>query len=524
MSLRIYNTLTNQKEDLQPIEPGKIGMYVCGVTVYDMCHIGHARAYVSADVIFRHLQNSGLDVTYVRNFTDLDDKIITRANELGEDSRALADRFIQEFYKDMDALGIRRPQIEPRVTEHIPDIIETVKLLVERGHAYEEGGDVFFDVPSFEDYGKLSKRPLDDMKCGVRVAVDDRKRCPLDFVLWKASKPGEPAWKSPWGEGRPGWHIECSTMSTKYLGRTFDIHGGGKDLVFPHHENEIAQAEAAHGQEFARVFFHNGFVNIDKEKMSKSLGNFFTIREIFEHYDPEALRYFLLTTHYRSPISFEVSFKCPKCGDEMQRADVEGRKCPACAAELCDAEASAAVCFPSLDEAQKRLEYLYTTKKRMDEFMNISTTGVGVLVKGDVIDTLVPRFAEAMDDDFNAAAALGVLGEIMRLANEVMDNKKGHPAGMLTSTVQVLQKELAGMSEVLGVLERAPDEALKSLQERARAGRDVDEEEVERLITARAEARKAKDFSQADVIRDQLAELGVEIKDTPQGTTWKICG
>jgi cysteinyl-tRNA synthetase len=307
MTIKIFNSLSNRKEDFVPLAPGKIGMYVCGVTVYDMCHVGHARAYVTADVLLRYLTYRGFDVLYVRNFTDVDDKIIKRASEVGDSTDALAERYIREFYTDMDALGVRRPRVEPRVTNHIPDIVRTVERLLARGHAYQVDGDVYFGVDSFPGYGRLSGRNLDDLKAGARVEVDDRKRNPLDFALWKSSKPGEPSWDSPWGPGRPGWHIECSTMSTKYLGETFDIHGGGKDLVFPHHENEIAQSEAATGKPFCRYFFHNGFVNIDKEKMSKSLGNFFTIREIHKAYDPEALRLFLLTTHYRSPVNFDVN-------------------------------------------------------------------------------------------------------------------------------------------------------------------------------------------------------------------------
>ncbi|MBN2496787.1 MAG: cysteine--tRNA ligase [Deltaproteobacteria bacterium] len=522
MSLRIFNTLTDRKEEIDPIEPGRIGMYVCGVTVYDMCHIGHARAYVTADVIYRTLLHAGLDVTYVRNFTDLDDKIIVRANELGIDCRELSDRYIREFYTDMDALGIRRPQLEPRVTDHIPDIIRTVEQLIERGHAYVDGGDVFFDVPSFPDYGKLSRRPLDDAMCGARVAVDERKKCPLDFVLWKASKEGEPAWDSPWGMGRPGWHIECSTMSTKYLGDTFDIHGGGKDLIFPHHENEIAQAEAATGKPFSRVFFHNGFVNIDKEKMSKSLGNFFTIREIANRYDPEALRYFLLTTHYRSPINFEVDFVCPHCRAPIARAHVEARACPGCGKTFDEAEAAAAVHFPALEEASCRLEYLYATIDRMGETLDKRATGVGDLIRAEEIEAIKPRFVEAIEDDFNAAAALGVLSDAMRLANEVMDNKEDRPEGMITSSIQALSMAIGEICEVLGLLDREPSKALESIRGCAMRARGVIEAEIGHLVQERADARAAKDFARADAVRDQLHEMGVELMDSPQGTTWKI--
>jgi cysteinyl-tRNA synthetase len=524
MSVLLYNTLSDRKQKLEPIQPGEVSMYVCGVTVYDMCHIGHARAYVTADVIYRHLRYRGYDVTYIRNFTDVDDKIIKRANELGVSTREITEKYIQEFHTDMDALGIKRPHMEPKVTDHIPDIVELVGKLVERGHAYEVEGDVYFDVRSFPEYGKLSGRNLKDLKAGARVQVDERKRDPLDFALWKASKPGEPKWNSPWGPGRPGWHIECSAMSMKYLGETFDIHGGGRDLVFPHHENEIAQGEAATGKAFCHYFFHNGFVNIDREKMSKSLGNFFTIREINERYDPEAMRYFLLTTHYRSPINFEVDFTCPACGQSISREDLEARKCPGCAVGLDEAQAALAVRFPSLEEAQRRLYYLYGTRRRLSAFLGKAATGIGELVRQDEVEALLPQFETAMDDDFNAAAALGVLSEAMRLANEILDNQGGRPEAMITSTVQVLERVLQVMSNVLGILERDPQEAIRSLQDRAMALAGLTAEDIQRKITERVEAREAKDFARADAIREELHAKGVELMDGSGGTTWKVVG
>jgi len=495
MSLQIYNTLSDRKQKFEPIKPGEVGMYVCGVTVYDMCHIGHARAYVTADVIYRHLKYRGYDVAYIRNFTDVDDKIIKRANELGVPTQEITEKYIQEFYTDMDDLGVLRPHVEPKVTEHIPEIIKLVEKIIERGHGYEVEGDVYFDVRSFTEYGKLSKRNLKDLKSGARIEVDQRKRDPLDFALWKASKPGEPMWDSPWGQGRPGWHIECSAMSMKYLGDTFDIHGGGKDLVFPHHENEIAQAEAATGRAFCHYFFHNGFVNIDREKMSKSLGNFFTIREINKRYHPEALRYFLLTTHYRSPINFEVDTSDP----QKPR-------------------------FPSLEEAQRRLHYLYNTRQRMGIFLGKAATGLGELVRQEEVEGLLPRFEAAMDDDFNAAAALGVLSEAMHLANDILDNKDHRAEAMITSTIQVLERILQVMSNVLGILERDPDEAIAGLQEKALALSGLSAGEIENKIKERTEARKAKDFAQADAIRDELRKKGVELMDGPGGTTWKVVG
>jgi cysteinyl-tRNA synthetase len=460
-----------------------------------MCHIGHARAYVTADVIYRHLKYRGYDVAYIRNFTDVDDKIIKRANELGVSTEEITEKYIKEFYTDMDALGVKRPHMEPKVTDHIPDIIKLVEKIIERGHAYEVEGDVYFDVRSFPEYGKLSKRNIEDLKSGARVAVDERKRDPLDFALWKASKPGEPMWDSPWGKGRPGWHIECSTMSMKYLGETFDIHGGGKDLVFPHHENEIAQSEGATGRAFCHYFFHNGFVNIDKEKMSKSLGNFFTIRDINQRYYPEAMRYFLLTTHYRSPINFDVDTSDP----ENPR-------------------------FPALEEAQRRLHYLYGTRQRMQTFLGKAATGIGELARQEEVEGLLPRFEAAMDDDFNAAAAVGVLSEAMHLANDILDNKDHQPEGLITSTIQVLERILQAMSNVLGILEREPAEALADLQEKAMALSGLSAGEVERKIEERTQARKDKDFARADAIRDELRAKGVELMDGPGGTTWKVVG
>jgi cysteinyl-tRNA synthetase len=520
----MYNTFTDRKEPFEPIKPGKVGMYVCGVTVYDMCHVGHARAYVTADVIYRYLMYRGYEVTYVRNFTDVDDKIIKRANELDIPSEELAEKYIDEFHLDMQALGTRQPDMEPRVTQHIDDIIHLVEMLVDRGHAYYVDGDVYFDVDSYHEYGKLSKRNLEDLRAGARVEVDERKRNPLDFALWKASKPGEPMWKSPWGKGRPGWHIECSTMSMKYLGETFDIHGGGKDLVFPHHENEVAQSEAATGKPFCSYFFHNGFVNIDKEKMSKSLGNFFTIREISERYDPEALRYFLLTTHYRSPINFEVNLTCPKCQESIGREELEARGCPKCSAELDEEQAAQAVRFPALQEAQRRLEYLYVTRKRVNEFLMASATGFGELIRREEVEALLPRFEEAMDDDFNAAAAVAVLGDAMRLANEILDNKEKRPEALITSTIHVLQRYLDVMISVLGVITRDPVEALESLQGRAVASAGLSPDEIDQLVTERTQDRKNKDFKRADEIRDQVDAMGVELMDSPQGTTWKARG
>ncbi|NMB76230.1 MAG: cysteine--tRNA ligase [Myxococcales bacterium] len=524
MTISIFNTLSNRKEEFRPLAPPRVGMYVCGVTVYDMCHVGHARAYVTADVIFRYLNFRGYQVTYVRNFTDVDDKIIRRAGELGIPTRELSERYIREFYDDMDALFVRRPQVEPKVTEHIPEIVDMVRRLLERGHAYVVDGDVYFDVRSFPMYGRLSGRNLNDMKAGARVEVDERKRYALDFALWKASKSGEPAWDSPWGPGRPGWHIECSTMSSKYLGDTFDLHGGGKDLVFPHHENEIAQSEAATGKPFVKVFFHNGFVNIDKEKMSKSLGNFFTIREIRERYDPEALRLFILTTHYRSPINFEVQLCCPSCDGPLTSEAYQARACPGCGKAF-EAEAGRrAVRFPALEEAQRRLVYLYETRARLNRALGSLATGMGEALRAQEIEALRAKFLDAMDDDFNAAAALAALSDAARLANEVLDNKAGQSETLVVSTAQRLQDLFGVFSEVLGLLERDPAAALDSLSRRALGARALDPAEIERMIGERNAARKRKDFKEADRIRDQLLQQGIELMDSPQGTRWRAKG
>ncbi len=477
MTLQIFNTLSGQKEPLAPLRPGHLGIYVCGPTVYDMAHIGHARAYVAFDTVVRYLRRH-FQVTYVRNYTDVDDKIIKRANELGEEPAALAARFIVEFERDMHALGVGNADIQPKVTEHIPEIIALVERLIARGHAYPAGGDVYFAVDGFSGYGKLGRRKLEEMEAGARVEPGEQKRHPMDFALWKAAKPGEPSWASPWGPGRPGWHIECSAMSAKYLGESFDVHGGGKDLVFPHHENELAQSEAASGQPFVRLWMHNGFVNIDNEKMSKSLGNFFTVREVIERFDPQALRYFLLTTHYRSPINFSDQ---------------------------------------SLREAEARVKYLYETLARLGE---IPDGEAGPPYRQPWVGELLPRFCAAMDDDFNTAKALGDLSEAFTLANEILA-KPGDAAEDLR-TLRAIRAALSEVGAVLGLFTEPPAAVLGRLATRRQAARGVDAAQVEQLIAERAAARKAKDFARADAIRKTLGEMGVVIKDSAKGTTWEM--
>ena len=477
--LKIYNTLSKKKEIFDPVEPGKVGMYVCGPTVYDASHIGHARSMVVFDVIVRYLEAIGYEVTYVRNFTDVDDKIINRARELGVTTRELSERYIDEFYEDMDALKVRRATIEPKATDHIAEIIGAVELLVSRGHAYEAGGDVFFSVETFEKYGALSGRRLDEMEAGARVEVDERKRNPFDFVLWKGGKPGEPTWESPWGKGRPGWHIECSAMSTHFLGRHFDIHGGGKDLIFPHHENEIAQSEGAFDEQFVNVWIHNGFLRIDQEKMSKSLGNFLVIKDILKEYHPEAVRLFLLSHHYRSPIDFT---------------------------------------HQAMVEADAGLEKIYALLKRIDLIPRPSD------LKGDERGQgeLWSNFCQAMDDDFNSAQGIGFVFEAVRQLNRFMDGigSKAHQPDIvrLSST----RADLIRIGEVLGILTEDSTQFFKRRKAGLLEQKEIDAAVVERLIAERAQARQEKDWDRADRIRDELAAMNVLIEDRPEGTIWKV--
>ncbi|WP_373049229.1 cysteine--tRNA ligase [Vulgatibacter sp.] len=485
MAQRVFNTLTNQKEELVPREDKKLGMYVCGPTVYDMSHVGHARCYSSFDTIARWLRESGYELTVVRNYTDVDDKIIKRANEMGVPPQEISERYIAEFQTDMRALNVLPADVEPKVTEHMPEIIALIERLVEKGFAYPADGDVYFAVKAFKAYGKLSKRNLDDLLSGARVEVGERKRDPLDFALWKGAKPGEPAWDSPWGKGRPGWHIECSAMSAKYLGSSFDIHGGGKDLVFPHHENEIAQSEADSGLNLSNYWLHNGFVTINAEKMAKSVGNFTTIRDMLDRYDGEALRYFLLGTHYRSPIDFSVE---------------------------------------AIDAAQSRVAYVYETLAKVDERLarNADISSNGPVQVPEVVDGLWPRFAEAMEDDFNAAAALGAVSETFSLMNEFVDRPPTKDKQMVARTLKRMRETVNRIGGVLGVWQQEPKVWLARHRERMAAQKGIEPAWVEGRITARAEARKAKDFAAADAIRDELAKSGVEIMDSPGGTTWRI--
>ncbi len=492
MALRVYNTLTGEKETFIPLVPGKAGMYVCGVTVYDYCHIGHARANVVFDIIYRYLKYSGYDVTYVRNYTDIDDKIINRANREGVDYRNITERFIEAFDNDMTRMGLLKPTLEPKATDHIANIIAIVQTLINKGHAYEADGDVYFAVESFPSYLKLSKRNLEDMLAGARIDVTEKKRHPMDFALWKGSKPGEPSWDSPWGAGRPGWHIECSAMSMEYLGITFDFHGGGKDLIFPHHENEIAQSEAASGCQFVRYWLHNGFVNINSEKMSKSLGNFFTIREVLEKYDPETLRFFILSAHYRSPIDFSDQ---------------------------------------NLDEAQSGLERLYSCLAAIDKILvdtptpaelptRESLTVAGTELR-EKLEQLHKRFIEAMDDDFNTAQALGLLFETVRATNRFMSETSEFTPVALSMIAHVRQ-QFTEAGNVLGLFSSKPGEWLGNIKSAKANSIAISAEEIEALIQERSEARINRDFKRSDEIRDFLLEKNVQLLDSPQGTTWNI--
>jgi cysteinyl-tRNA synthetase len=487
MALRVYNTMTQKKEELIPLYKGRIGMYACGVTVYDLCHIGHARSAVVFDIIYRYLRHKGYEVTYVRNFTDVDDKIIKRAQEEGVSTEEIAARYIKEFYTDMGALGMLKPTMEPKATEHIPEMIALVQRLMDKGLAYQVEGDVYYAVESFPEYGKLSKRSLDEMQAGARVEVDERKRNPLDFALWKAAKPGEPSWSSPWGKGRPGWHIECSAMSRRYLGDTLDIHGGGKDLIFPHHENEIAQAEGATGRPFVRFWLHNGFVNIAKEKMSKSLGNFLTIKEIIKAYHPEVVRFFLLSRHYRSPVDFSSQ---------------------------------------GMEEARQNLERFYQVLSGIDEALQ--NTAEAKKHKGgssseekaalQKAEAFIKRFEEAMDDDFNTAAALAPLFELSHDLNRILQNPSPHAPQILKKG-----KEAFALAEkVLGIFQEDPHAFLEQEHQRKALGLTITPEEIEALIRARNEARSAKNWARADEIRDRLASQGITLEDGPEGTIWRI--
>ena len=478
MTIKVYNTLTKQKEEFVPITPGKANIYVCGVTPYNHPHVGNARPFVTWDVIRRFLEHEGYDVTHVQNFTDVDDKIINTANKEGVQWFDICNRYIDSYFEVMDKLNVRRAHVYPRVSEHINDIIATVQCLIDNGYGYVVDGDVFYSVEKFKYYGQLSGRNLEDMLAGARVDVDDRKRNPMDFALWKSAKPGEPAWESPWGPGRPGWHIECSTMSMKYLGESFDFHGGGSDLIFPHHENEIAQSEGCTGiHPFVHYWLHNGFITVNEEKMSKSLGNFFMVIDILEHYDPETLRFFIVSTHYRSPLDFS------------------------------DAR---------LTEAQKSLARLRQAQETLGELSEMMSAGptADSLALRDKVKELREAFMEAMRDDFNTALAIShmfALAKEINIYHKAVVDAGIKPDGKL---VALLNDVLAEMCSIIGVLEKTAAPAAEE------SGDSKEAELVEMLIAMRQDARKNKNYALADELRNKLSDIGIVLQDTQQGVKW----
>jgi len=464
--MKLYNTLTRKKEEFVPIEAGKVKIYSCGPTVYNFFHIGNARPFIIFDTLRRYLKHRGYKVTFAQNFTDIDDKMIKRSNEEGITVKELADRFIKEYYVDAKGLGIEEADIHPKATENIDAIVETINVLIKKGYAYEVNGDVYFSTKKFEGYGKLSHFNIDELMSGVRVEVDERKKDPVDFALWKAQKPGEPAWNSPWGLGRPGWHIECSAMAHKYLGDTIDIHCGGQDLIFPHHENEIAQSEAANGKPFARYWLHNGFINVNNEKMSKSLNNFFTVRDIVKEFDYEVLRFFMLSAHYRSPIDFS--------------------------AEL-------------LEQAKSGLDRILTCRENLEHYINRTDVEANGTEEDDFaaqVEVYSTKFIEAMDDDLNTADAISAIFELVKELNTALVSinklsKKSAEFGLFV---------LNELCMVLGIAEKKEQKALDS--------------EIEILIEKRQQARKEKNFKLSDEIRDKLKTMGIVLEDTPQGVKW----
>lgn len=463
--MKIYNTLTRQKETFIPLEENKIKMYVCGPTVYNFFHIGNARPFMIFDAFRNYMEYRGYEVTYVQNFTDVDDKIIKRANEEGISPIEVAEKYIAEYFKDADALGIKRATVHPRVTENIENIITFIEDLISKGFAYELNGDVYFNSQAYKEYGKLSKQNLEELNLGARIDVNDEKKHPIDFALWKAKKEGEIGWQSPWGEGRPGWHIECSVMSARYLGDTIDIHAGGQDLIFPHHENEIAQSEARSGKQFARYWMHNGYINVDNQKMSKSLGNFFTVRDILSEFSGQVIRFFLLSAHYRNPVNFSKEL-------------------------ILQAKAG----MERLANSKERLVFTISHAKGQ---MNESE-----LELVSALENHRDRFIEAMDDDINTADAISIIFELARFSNtNVTEN----------SSLEWAEKNLSLFNELTGVLNIIKAEDADS----------NDNEQIEKLIKDRVEAKKNKDFALADAIRDELKSMGIEIEDTRQGTKWK---
>jgi cysteinyl-tRNA synthetase len=496
-SLRVYDSMRRQKAPFEPLVPGQVSLYVCGPTTYAAAHIGHAYSAIAFDTIRRALTFLGFTVRHVRNVTDVDDKIIKRANETGEDPVVLSARFTDDYNRDMARFNVLPPHVEPKVSTHIPQIIALTARLIERGHAYPADGDVYFAVDTFAAYGKLSGQTLDELRAGARVEVDERKRSPADFALWKAAKPGEPAWDSPWGKGRPGWHIECSAMVIAHLGEKFDLHGGGKDLIFPHHENEIAQSCGAYGDDtFARYWMHNGFLNFDGEKMSKSLGNVFGCNEIAEAVGAEALRFFCVSHHYRSPVEFDV-----------QQVEVNGKL-----------EAR----FASLEAADRRLEYFYTTLAKIDALVaQGGDAGDGAVVPD--AEVLIPAAREGFADDFNAPIVMAALGDAAKAANKLLEDSKGVDKAVRRRSLARIARDLRTVGAALGVFLASPAAYLTERRARLVQRKGIDVATVDAKIAARKAARAAKDFTGADALRAELAALGVELFDRPDGSTdWRV--
>ncbi|MCD6262729.1 MAG: cysteine--tRNA ligase [Deltaproteobacteria bacterium] len=491
MTLKLYNTPHHKKEVFQPIKKNHVSMYVCGPTVYDFCHIGHARSVIVFDVLLRFLRAKGFEVTYVRNFTDIDDKIIKRARELGTDTNSLAEKYINAFHDDMASLYMIPPTFEPRATEHIEGMINMVKTLIDRGHAYVTGNDVYFSVESFKGYGGLSGRNIEDMKAGSRIDVNSNKRHPADFALWKSAKPDEPRWESPWGPGRPGWHLECSVMSNHYLGASFDIHGGGKDLLFPHHENERAQSLCANGGIFAKYWVHNGFVMINSEKMSKSLGNFLTIKDALKTYHPEVLRLFLLSRHYRTPLDFSNN---------------------------------------AVMASQSGLIKIYRTLKRLEalighvEPLHTDAT-INCLADKDTLpatDSLLTQFSAAMDEDLNTAEAIGIIFEKVREINRVLNSVNGPLKKDIHVALTNDRHQIYVACYILGLLNETPDDFFEQINEKNAKKDRADINVIKQMINDRNRARTEKNWAKADEIRDRLKEMGVILEDGPEGTTWRF--
>ena len=530
--LVVFDTLRGAKVPLELLEAGRCGVYCCGPTVYDDAHIGHARAALMPDVLVRTLRARGIDVTYVRNVTDVDDKIIARASREGTSAEAVARHFEARYHEDLAALGMLPPDAEPRVTEHIDAIVALCRTLEAKGLAYARDGNLYFRVRAFAAYGALSRRNPDELRAGARVEVDERKEDPLDFALWKAARPGEPVWDSPWGPGRPGWHIECSAMSMEILGERFDVHAGGRDLVFPHHENEIAQSRGATCDTcFAQYWMHNGFVTFAGEKMSKSLGNFFTIREVLDRYPGEALRAFLLGVHYRSPVNFDVQVACPACGAELDPTAQEAPTCPACGAALDRDAVRASVALPGVAEADERVAYVYRTLAGIERFFG----GTVPEPEGEVdpaVAGLVAAVEDALTDDLNTAAALAALSEPLAAANRLLASGKGVAKKARRATLAALWRAVrgttpgdptaGGISGMLGLFADDPTAYLRRRRDTRAARLGLDVARIEALLAQRQAARAARDFETADRLRDELGSMGVSVLDGPDGSDWTV--